>query len=57
MLERVIVVYYFFPGSRADLCNNCAFRDKSMTLGTWFLDIMLSNLRNEVTSSLTFGDL
>ena len=43
--------------SRADLAKNCAFRDKSMKLGTWFLDILRSILRNGATSDLTFGDL
>ena len=43
--------------SRADLGKNCAFRDKSMKLGTWFLDILRSILRNGATSDLTFGDL
>ena len=43
--------------SRADLTKNCAFRDKSMKLGTWFLDILRSILRNGATSDLTFGDL
>ena len=44
------------PLSRADLGKNCAFRDKSMKLGTWFLDILRSILRNGATSDLTFGD-
>jgi len=35
----------------------CAFYDKSMKLGTWFLDIMISNLRSGAASSVTFGDL
>jgi len=43
--------------SRADLCNNCAFYDRSMKLGTWFLDIMRSNLSSGAASSLTFCDL
>ena len=43
--------------SRADLAKNCAFRDKSVKLGTWFLDILRSILRNGATSDLTFGDL
>ena len=43
--------------SRADLDKNCAFCDKSMKLGTWFLDILRSILRNGATSDLTFGDL
>ena len=43
--------------SRADLAKNCAFRDKSMKLGTWFLDTLRSILRNGATSDLTFGDL
>ena len=41
----------------ADLAKNCAFHDKSMKLGTWFLDILRSILRNGATSDLTFGDL
>ena len=36
---------------------NCAFCDKSMKLGTWFLDTIRSILRNGATSNLTFGDL
>ena len=43
--------------SRADLDKNCAFCDKSMKLGTQFLDILRSILRNGATSDLTFGDL
>ena len=43
--------------SRADLAKNCAFRDKSMKLCTWFLDTLRSILRNGATSDLTFGDL
>ena len=46
-----------FCCSRADLAKNCAFCDKSMKLGTWFLDILRSILRNGATSDLTFGDL
>ena len=42
---------------RADLAKKCAFRDKSMKLGTWFLDTLRSILRNGATSDLTFGDL
>ena len=37
--------------------TNCAFCDKSMKLGTWFLDILRSILRNGAISDLTFGDL
>ena len=37
--------------------TNCAFSDKSMKLGTWFLDILRSILRNGAISDLTFGDL
>ena len=37
--------------------TNCAFCDKSMKLGTWFLDILRSILRNGAVSDLTFGDL
>ena len=37
--------------------TNCAFCDKSMKLGTWFLDIIRSILRNGAISDLTFGDL
>ena len=33
------------------------FHCKSMKLGTWFLDILRSILRNGATSDLTFGDL
>ena len=43
--------------SRADLNKNRAFRDKSMKLGTWFLDILRIILRNGATYDLTFGDL
>ena len=43
--------------SRADLDKNCAFCDKSMKLGTRFLDSLRSILRNGATSDLTFGDL
>ena len=39
---------YPFTGSRADLARNCAFRDKSMKLGTWFLDILRSILRSPI---------
>ena len=37
--------------------TNCAFCDKSMKLGTWFLDVIRSILRNGAISDLTFGDL
>ena len=43
--------------SRADLAKDCAFCDKSMKLGTWFLDILRSILRNGAISDLAFGDL
>ena len=53
--------FFFFKSnhtiSRADLDKNCAFCDKSMKLGTRFLDILRSILRNGATSDLTFGDL
>ena len=39
--------------SRADLVHNCVFRDKRMKIGTWFLDIIRSILRNGATSDLT----
>ena len=45
------------PNSRADLDKNRAFRDKSMKLGTWILDILRIILRNGATYDLTFGDL
>ena len=64
MVERTSVhillvesVRFALPCSRADLAKNCAFRDKSMKLGTWILDILRSILRNGATSDLTFGDL
>ena len=31
----------------ADLAKKCAFRDKSMKLGTWFLDTLRSILKME----------
>ena len=45
------------PNGRADLVHNCAIRDKNMKIGTWFLDIIWSILRNGANSDLTFGDV
>ena len=48
---------YIVQYSGADSYKKSDQLDKSMKLGTWFLDIPRSILRNGAISDLTFGDL
>ena len=54
-----VCLYVFHLVERIHARNqtNCAFCDKSMKLGTWFLDILRSILGNGAISDLIFGDL
>ena len=54
------VLYEYFTHyhySAADLCNNCAFDDKSIKLGTLVHHKVLQIFRCRAIGNLTFGDL